>query len=1109
MDNVRGLVPHLFAAQKSCARLQRSPLNPWDALLFIMGHPMLWNMEQKSELDAYSDTQMRQHEEKDDWLRIAWIRWQKFIGRTGKADWRDLLQRGKMLAKKSTHEKCIPKLMAEAWNCYCVARAVLDFHGDEAKAAIGAHVNRVAKALAGRHNMIVIYSNLGGTAKTATLYAVYPSCESDQIFQPVYRGGFAFHGYNSHRIRFIFVNRPRRGTSIGGDALSKSFLENSTFLPGFVAKCRGSHVRSIVCDKEERGCVWLRPDEVMDVTLLLASMHIEEDTSTAGAWNGERIKGPAPQLKSEDIVCGIGALTSVLQATLDVADSNAARKVAVEKLDLMCDNSKREASKQALLDRCQEVASKWSLPLGTYDSLYEFLACSLGNYKTASQCVKEVMGSSLCRMSGSETEAMQGVLKRLKTRGFVENEENSAPITLMDIVDADRAGLVEVHELVMMLLAFYLAMRPGEIKKLACDYVSRVDVPIVQVWDKKDLTVNFKKTSIKSNKHKCIRAKCACEELKKNGLSTKYCVCWCKNKMRPFSTKHDLYTISVKVFSHIGKVGGHSYRVGCTLWLFKAKADPLMILIHCRWQALGYPGYDDFAKAYKIMKRKEGWCYGRELVTDPKNPKCKVVHYIVAMGTSCPGLGNLPLLTRPQRDEWLSKHITNTMHLSEEDANQITGEVLLDTKEVSTEVAATTYSQRFGRYMQNDWDNTHRESERRQERLHREKEEIRKDQKEREEKAARELERLIASMPYGKGGKKGKGKKGGKAAPGVCHQYLKGSCRFANCRFKHPANESESRAAEAKKRSAELFSEIQESIRKPKVCGKLGLWESLGADYHKTDPESWRVWHSGLECIGKCRCPNDWEDKKGVKPAVPASEFKPSKIVQDVVNGVHKKPRWGDALIKRCWDDTLKETRVVPELGYKILTGPLEIKSIEEVRFGFRRFPREQKAGKVRLIDPAVSAGDCSLLDKVVPIPTPHDILVSGAVAHDPEMRDKCVVQHTRRIVKKCRKAEKKYEEQLLQYFKGERKEIDADLLKKGASQPKWGEKVAFNDACPHVAKKRRREAGEKVDLELVVVDVAKCYKNIMVKMSERKCNRLLAYDPEVKSNAAVATHAE
>lgn len=112
---------------------------------------------------------------------------------------------------------------------YQVVRAVLDFHGDEAKAAIGAHVNRVVKALAGRHNMIVIYSNLGGTAKTTALYAIYPSCESDQIFQPVYRGGFAFHGYNSHRVRFVFINDWR--TDVEGLEPSSflTFTEGATF----------------------------------------------------------------------------------------------------------------------------------------------------------------------------------------------------------------------------------------------------------------------------------------------------------------------------------------------------------------------------------------------------------------------------------------------------------------------------------------------------------------------------------------------------------------------------------------------------------------------------------------------------------------------------------------------------------------------------------------------------------------------------------------------------------------------------------------------------------------------------------------------------------------
>eukprot|EP00392_Amoebophrya_sp_AT5.2_P018605 g19176.t1 len=140
--------------------------------------------------------------------------------------------------------------------------------------------------------------------------------------------------------------------------------------------------------------------------------------------------------------------------------------------------------------------------------------------------------------------------------------------------------------------------------------------------------------------------------------------------------------------------------------------------------------------------------------------------------------------------------------------------------------------------------------------------------------------------------------------------------------------------------------------------------------------------------------------------------------------------------------------------------GPFEITSGDDIRFGFRRFPREQKAGKVRMIDPAVGACECSLLNKVVPIPAAQDILINAAVARDPQVRGLHVVQHTRRPVK--------------------------------------GEVVEFNDECGHVQKKRRRDNGEKVDLEIVVVDVAKCYKNMMAKLNHRVYNRLIAYDPNL-----------
>ena len=195
----------------------------------------------------------------------------------------------------------------------------------------------------------------------------------------------------------------------------------------------------------------------------------------------------------------------------------------------------------------------------------------------------------------------------------------------------------------------------------------------------------------------------------------------------------------------------------------------------------------------------------------------------------------------------------------------------------------------------------------------------------------------------------------------------------------------------------------------------------------------------------------------------------------------------------------MKETEIVPELGYALLEGPFDITDPEDVKYAFRRFPREQKLGKVRLIDPAVGANKCSPLPKKVPIPSPHDIHVNAAVAHDPSLAGKPVVMHNRKIIKRCRKAEKRYEAQLLQFFKGDRETIDSDLIKLGAVQPVRGCEVVFNEESEHVQKKRRVENGEKFRLEIVIIDVARCYKNIFVKKAHHKYNRLVVWNPSLK----------
>lgn len=452
-----------------------------------------------------------------------------------------------------------------------------------------------------------------------------------------------------------------------GTPLPKDFVEKSHYLPDFVVRDRGLHQRALVCDREERGVVHLKPEQALDISLLLSKMKIEEDTSTAGKWSGVPIEGPVAEKRSSEVQCGIGTLTTVVErmrgsnaffqefknkssdnhkysnaasssssrlgpgaenlagevalryddsavpdisietlrvechrlrenknkrvtkqlaATLETAADPQARREAVEKLDEMNDTRKRDEAKASMIDRYTEVASLWEMPLGTFDSLYEFLACSLDNFKTTSSCVREVMKSPVSKLSTAEAEELEKVMKRLKNRGHTSRETNSAPVTLMDIIAANEAGLLSMSELVPLLLCFYCGLRPKEVCKIACDYKSNIDSAITVSWDKKDLILNFSKTTVKSNLYKCVRARCVCAELIQEGISNMYCICSCKNKMRLFTCETDVYKISVRVFSHIEDIGGHSYRIGCTIWLWRCGIDPLKILVHCRWQEM-------------------------------------------------------------------------------------------------------------------------------------------------------------------------------------------------------------------------------------------------------------------------------------------------------------------------------------------------------------------------------------------------------------------------------------------------------------------------------------------------------------------------------------------
>eukprot|EP00392_Amoebophrya_sp_AT5.2_P017474 g17834.t1 len=310
--------------------------------------------------------------------------------------------------------------------------------------------------------------------------------------------------------------------------------------------------------------------------------------------------------------------------------------------------------------------------------------------------------------------------------------------------------------------------------------------------------------------------------------------------------------------------------------------------------------------------------------------------------------------------------------------------------------------------------------------------------------------------------------------------------------------ELKARAKRQRDRSAQLAAEVPEEIRGPKATQKLGLWEDLAATYNETDKTSWECWRDGMDCVGECKADESWEDRDKKDPfGLELDEFERSKVIEDIMRGVHRKPVWSDKMIQATWDISVKECEVVPELGYALLEGPYEITDVSDIEFAFRRFPREQKLGRIRPIDPAIGANKCSGLRKRVPIPTPHDILVNAAVAYNPANAGKGVVQHSRRVIKRCRKAEKRYEKQLLEWYDGKREKLDEDLVKFGVKQPVRGEPVSFNGDCENLKRRKRVEEGNSGELlEIVVVDVAKCYKNIMVKVEHRKYNRVVVYNP-------------
>eukprot|EP00392_Amoebophrya_sp_AT5.2_P018406 g18939.t1 len=317
--------------------------------------------------------------------------------------------------------------------------------------------------------------------------------------------------------------------------LPPGFVQSSSSLPDWIAKPRGGHVRKPLCDPEEKGVLLLKPDEVLDLSVLLGKMHIEgapvvvggeftaahlvgevpgqqlvtvaqasagsggqilrnrykssssSSSSSAGSGSLRVVDEAEPEVSVDSFVKCVNEMRTRVKAegrnpkarkVMEVVENPDARRAAVDKLDKLVDTSKADAQRDSLAQRYLDVADSLCGAVGCYSSLCEFLAVSLDSYKTTAAAVRQVMKTDLCVMADEEKEDMETVLRRLKTRGHIGREDQRTPLTLVDIFEVHLGGMLDDSELTILLLCFYCGFRPSEVKKLAVDYRGETDAGI-------------------------------------------------------------------------------------------------------------------------------------------------------------------------------------------------------------------------------------------------------------------------------------------------------------------------------------------------------------------------------------------------------------------------------------------------------------------------------------------------------------------------------------------------------------------------------------------------------------------------------------------------------
>lgn len=191
--------------QLSAMQLRRKQFTAHEAMELIAATKAFWKMEEKFELDVYLLKQMREMKEKNDPVFIRTLRFWKWVSRATKAEVKEQLQRGRTLAEADLYGKTLAELMEHNWPCTCsdqrggraflkadILILLMDAQGKIVACALGYHITRIKEGHSGRHNMVIVYSHLPGTAKTTTINGVYGTVLADMIFQPSYKSGFVF-----------------------------------------------------------------------------------------------------------------------------------------------------------------------------------------------------------------------------------------------------------------------------------------------------------------------------------------------------------------------------------------------------------------------------------------------------------------------------------------------------------------------------------------------------------------------------------------------------------------------------------------------------------------------------------------------------------------------------------------------------------------------------------------------------------------------------------------------------------------------------------------------------------------------------------------------------